>query len=56
MKKIIKGISAASLSKYLFYLFSAYCFVFGITEYFFDDEIWGNPRSCWKGGFNNAEN
>lgn len=42
MKKIIKGISAASLSKYLFYLFSAYCFVFGITEYFFDDEIWGN--------------
>ncbi len=42
MKKSIKGILSASLSKHLFYLFSAYCFVFGIAEYFFNDEIWGN--------------
>lgn len=42
MKKVINGITASSLSKYVFYLFCAYCFVFGITEYFFDGEIWGN--------------
>lgn len=42
MKKAFGGLLSASFTKYLFYLFSAYCFVFGITEYFFDDEIWGN--------------
>lgn len=42
MKKAISGFISAPFMNYLFCIFSAYCFVFGITEYFFDDAVWGN--------------
>ncbi len=42
MKKLFSGPKTSNILRNILYAFSAFCSVFAITEYFFDDALWGN--------------
>lgn len=42
MKKMVSNPKTLNILQNIFYSLSAFCSVFAITEYFFDDALWGN--------------
>lgn len=42
MKKLFSNPKTSYIGHNILYAFSAFCSVFAITEYFFDDALWGN--------------
>lgn len=42
MKKLFADIKLSNALRNILYAFTSFCFVFTMTEYFFNDSVWGN--------------